>query len=109
MSAVSGLAARAAMFMGGAGYSPGSRASYQRIWDRFEEYCAVNGVQEPDRETAARLLVRRGRRRPAGDHPAAGDGLVRLPEGCDALQVLTSSSPQPPADRVAGGQSARSI
>lgn len=53
MSTVSGLAARAATFMAGAGYSSGSRAEYQAVWDRFEEYCAVNGVQDPDRETAA--------------------------------------------------------
>jgi len=34
---VSGLAAQAAEFMGRAGYSPGSRADYQRIWGQFGE------------------------------------------------------------------------
>ena len=35
MSVVGGLAARAAVFMVRAGYSLGSRASYQRVWDQF--------------------------------------------------------------------------
>jgi integrase len=53
MSVVSGLAAQAAVFMDRAGYSPGSRVSYQRVWSRFEEYCAEGGVRHPDRDTAA--------------------------------------------------------
>ncbi len=57
MSVVSGLAARAAAFMERTGYSTGSRASYQRIWDEFEEYCAVNGFSDPDRKTAARFCA----------------------------------------------------
>lgn len=51
MSVVTELAAQAAAFMDRAGYSPGSRTSYQRIWVEFGEYCAVSGVQNPDRET----------------------------------------------------------
>jgi integrase/recombinase XerD len=57
MSVVSGLAAHAAVFMGRAGYSPGSRGNYQRIWGQFGEYCAVSGVLHPDRETAARFCA----------------------------------------------------
>lgn len=57
MSAVSGLAAQAAVFMGQVGYSPGSRDAYQRIWDRFEEYCTTSGFGHPDRETAARFCA----------------------------------------------------
>src|SRR6476620_4832122 len=57
MHVVSGLAAQAAEFMGRAGYSPGSRADYQRIWGQFGEYCAVSGVRHPDRETAARFCA----------------------------------------------------
>jgi integrase/recombinase XerD len=53
MSAVTGMAVQAAAFMQRAGYSPGSMGSYRRIWGQFGEYCAVSGVQEPDRETAA--------------------------------------------------------
>jgi integrase/recombinase XerD len=55
MSVVTGMAAQAAAFMQGAGYSPGSVGSYRRIWGQFGEYCAMSGVQEPDRETAARF------------------------------------------------------
>ena len=57
MSVVSGLVVQAAAFMGRAGYSPGSRASYRRIWDQFEEYCAASGVRQPGRETAARFCA----------------------------------------------------
>ena len=57
MSVVTGMAAQAAAFMERAGYSPGSRSSYQRIWSQFGEYCAVSGVQDPDREAAARFCV----------------------------------------------------
>ena len=57
MSVVSGLAAQAAVFMDRAGYSPGSCVSYQRVWSRFEEYCAEGGVQQPDRDTAARFCA----------------------------------------------------
>jgi len=57
MSVVSGLAAQAAAFMVRAGYSSGSRASYQRVWDQFGEYCAKSGVRHPDREAAARFLA----------------------------------------------------
>ena len=53
MSVVTAMAAQGAAFMERAGYSPGSRSSYQRIWSQFGEYCAVSGVQDPDRETAA--------------------------------------------------------
>lgn len=52
MSGVTRLAAAAAAFMEQAGYAPGSCASYQRIWDDFDAFCAVNRVQVPDRETA---------------------------------------------------------
>ncbi len=54
---VDGLAAQAAAFMGRAGYSPGSRASYQRVWDQFGQYCAESGVRSPDREAAARFCT----------------------------------------------------
>lgn len=57
MSVVTGLAAQAAAFMGRAGYSPGSRVDYQRVWGQFGEYCAVSGVRDPDRETAARFCA----------------------------------------------------
>ena len=57
MSVVSGLVVQAAAFMGRAGYSPGSRVHYQRIWDQFGEYCDASGVRQPDRETAARFCV----------------------------------------------------
>jgi integrase len=57
MSVVTELAAQAAAFMGRAGYSPGSRACYQRIWDEFGEYCVVSGVRDPDRLTAARFCA----------------------------------------------------
>lgn len=55
MSVVTEMAAQGAAFMERAGYSPSSRNSYQRIWIQFGEYCAVRGVQDPDRETAARF------------------------------------------------------
>ena len=57
MSALDRLAAQAAAFMVGAGYSPGSRASYQRVWDQFGEYCAMSGLRRPDREAAGRFCV----------------------------------------------------
>ena len=57
MTVVSGLAAQAAEFMGRAGYSSGSCAAYQRIWDRFGDYCAVSGARQPDRGTAARFCA----------------------------------------------------
>lgn len=57
MSVVTELAAQAAVFMGRAGYSAGSRACYQRIWDEFGEYCATSGVCDPDRATAVRFCV----------------------------------------------------
>ena len=60
MSVVSGLAAQAAAFMVRAGYSPGSCASYQRVWDQFGEYCAERGVRHPDREAAARFCAAAG-------------------------------------------------
>jgi integrase len=31
--------------------------SYRRIWGQFGEYCAVSGVHDPDRETAARFCA----------------------------------------------------
>lgn len=57
MSVVTGMAAQAAAFMERAGYSPGSVRSYRRIWGQFGEYCAVSGVQDPDREAAARFCA----------------------------------------------------
>jgi len=60
MSAVEGLAAQAAAFMVRAGYSPGSRASYQRVWDQFGKYCAESGVRHPDREAADRFCAAAG-------------------------------------------------
>lgn len=57
MSAVIGMAAQGAAFMERAGYSPGSVASYRRIWDEFGEFCAVSGVHNSDREAAARFCV----------------------------------------------------
>lgn len=57
MSVVTELAAQAAVFMERAGYSAGSRACYQRIWDEFGEYCAASGVRDPDRATAARFCA----------------------------------------------------
>jgi integrase/recombinase XerD len=57
MSVVTTMAAQGAAFMEGAGYSPGSLRSYRRIWDQFGEYCAVSGVQDPDREAAARFCA----------------------------------------------------
>lgn len=53
MSGVTELAAAAAAFMERAGYSPGTRGGYQRIWDQFGRYCAASGVAVPDRGTAA--------------------------------------------------------
>jgi integrase len=60
MSTVEELAAQAAAFMVGTGYSPGSRASYQRVWDQFGEYCAESGGRHPDREAAARFCAAAG-------------------------------------------------
>ncbi|WP_248759916.1 tyrosine-type recombinase/integrase [Pseudarthrobacter sp. SSS035] len=60
MSDVSELTAQAAAFMVQAGYSPGSRASYQRVWNQFGEYCAESGIRHPDREAAARFCVAAG-------------------------------------------------
>ena len=57
MSVVTGVAAQGAAFMERAGYSPGSMRSYRRIWGQFGEYCAVSGVHDPDRETAARFCA----------------------------------------------------
>lgn len=55
MSSVIELAADAAVFMEEAGYSAGSRADYQRIWDEFGRYCAKHGVQDPDRAAGVRF------------------------------------------------------
>jgi site-specific recombinase XerD len=60
MSVVSGLATEAAAFMVRAGYSPGSRASYQRVWDRFGEYCAESGGRHLDREAGDRFCTAAG-------------------------------------------------
>jgi hypothetical protein len=60
MSAVDGLAAQAAAFMVRAGYSPGSRASYQRVWGQFGDYCVESGVRDPDREAADRFCAAAG-------------------------------------------------
>ena len=78
MSAVTGMAVQAAAFMQRAGYSPGSVGNYRRMWGQFGDYCAVCGVQEPDRESCYPVLRggRRGRRR-------AVAGV--LPPGCGCL------------------------
>jgi integrase len=60
MSVVTKLAADAAGFMGRAGYSPASRACYQRIWDEFGKYCVASGVRDPDRLAAARFCAAAG-------------------------------------------------
>lgn len=60
MCVVDRLAARAAAFMVRAGYSPGSRASYQRVWDQFGQYCVDSGVRHPDRQTGARFCAAAG-------------------------------------------------
>lgn len=60
MSEVSELAADAAVFMVQAGYSQGSCAQYQRIWDQFGQYCAASGIKDPDREAAARFCAAAG-------------------------------------------------
>ena len=57
MCVVGGMAAQAAAFMVRAGYSPGSRASYRRVWDEFGQYCAGLGIRHPDRETGAGFCV----------------------------------------------------
>src|SRR5680860_602601 len=57
MSVVTGMAAQGAAFMERAGYSPGSIRNYRRIWGQFGEYCAVSGVHDPDRDTAARFCA----------------------------------------------------
>lgn len=57
MSVVSGLAAEATEFMERAGYSHGSIGRYQRIWAQFEEYCAAEGIEVPDRQIAARFCT----------------------------------------------------
>jgi len=57
MSVVNGLSAQAAAFMSRVGYSSGSRASYQRVWDQFDEYCAGSEVPDPDRQAAARFCA----------------------------------------------------
>jgi integrase len=60
MSAVEGLAAQAAAFMVRVGYSPGARASYERVWEQFGEYCAESSVDHPDREAAGRFCAAAG-------------------------------------------------
>lgn len=60
MFIISGLAAQAVAFMERAGYSAGSRASYQRVWDQFGQYCAKIDVRNPDRKTAARFCAAAG-------------------------------------------------
>ncbi len=60
MSDVSGLAAEAAAFMVQAGYSHGSCAAYQGVWDQFGEYCAGHQIEDPDRETAAQFCAAAG-------------------------------------------------
>lgn len=77
MSVVSGLAAEAAAFMERAGYSPGSRANYQRVWDRFGQYCAESGAQDPDRESAARFCAAVG-----ADGPEQWQVFYRRAVGC---------------------------
>ncbi|MDQ6752265.1 MAG: site-specific integrase [Actinomycetota bacterium] len=65
MSVVSGLVAPAAAYMVRAGYSPGSRAGYQRVWDQFEQYCAQSDGADPSRETAVRFCLAVGANGPA--------------------------------------------
>ena len=77
MSAVEGLAAQAAGFMVGVGYSPGSRANYERVWEQFGEYCAVSGVRHPDREAAGRFCVAVG-----ADGPEQWQVFYRRAVGC---------------------------
>jgi integrase len=77
MSDVSGLAAQAAAFMERAGYSPGSRASYLRVWAEFGEYCARSGVRCPDRETGARFWGAAG-----ADGPERWQVFYRRAVGC---------------------------
>ncbi len=60
MSDVSELAAQAAAFMVQAGYSHGSCAHYQRVWDQFGEYCAASELEDPDREAAAQFCAAAG-------------------------------------------------
>jgi site-specific recombinase XerC len=60
MSALTEITAQGAAFMQRAGYSPGSMRSYRRIWGQFGEYCATNGVHDPDRATAARFCTAAG-------------------------------------------------
>jgi hypothetical protein len=60
MSVVSGLVAPAAAYMERAGYSPSSRAGYQRVWDQFGQYCVKNKVLAPDRQSAARFCAAAG-------------------------------------------------
>lgn len=60
MSVISEVVAQAAVFMERVGYSSGTRANYQRVWDQFGEYCAAGGVQDLDRQAAARFCVAAG-------------------------------------------------
>lgn len=98
MSTVTELAAQAAAFTRRAGYSPGSRSSYQRIWDEFGQYCAASGVGDPDRNTAARFCVAVGadggeqwqvfyRRALSGLFDVAGTGRLALRAGRGRIQV----------------------
>lgn len=60
MSDVSELAAQAAAFMVKVGYSSGSCADYQRVWDQFEDYCVGREIEGPDREAAAQFCAAAG-------------------------------------------------
>lgn len=78
MSAVEGLAAQAAGFMVGVGYSPGSRASYQRVWDQFGEYCAVSCVFRPFRTLVPAESGHRSGRKRTSQRTDGASGRVRL-------------------------------
>lgn len=60
MSDVSELTAQAAAFMVQAGYSHGSCAHYQRVWDQFVEYCSARELEDPDREAVAQFCAAAG-------------------------------------------------
>ncbi|MDN5655618.1 MAG: hypothetical protein L0G46_11125 [Kocuria sp.] len=60
MPVVNLLADQAAAFMRSSGYSPGSSASYRRVWDQFGDYCVRTGTQDPNRDTAAQFCTEAG-------------------------------------------------
>lgn len=46
--------------MRSSGYSPGSSASYRRVWDQFWGYCLRIGSQDPNRATASQFCTEAG-------------------------------------------------